>query len=160
MTEYRKVVNYGESGHEHTIEERALYGVAAQDTWGLDSYLVLVFMNSLRMLADNSHGWPCGDDFPEFEDWITALNDTAGKLEKWYDRHDRHIEFHDTFDWPVEEPNWERLDNGNSLYNPSPEYSAVVNEWSKQCDEYDDQVRIGFEEALDWIKKYWDALWD
>lgn len=66
-----------ENNREAVIEQRMRYCVSEQDTWGFDGYLLVVLENGLRTLAKNAHGWPQSETYPEFEDWLNALNNAA-----------------------------------------------------------------------------------
>lgn len=49
-------------------------------TWSLDYHLCLTLGNQLKHLAENSHGWPQSEKFPEFEDWKQALIENGDLL--------------------------------------------------------------------------------
>lgn len=53
---------------------RAIYGYAWVDLWNMDCYLNQLIPNMLEQLADRSHGWPQGPEWPEFEDWTKELH--------------------------------------------------------------------------------------
>ena len=60
--------------------QRAVRGWDETATWNLDMYLCEHIAALLDHLADTSHGWPSGDDYPTFEDWQAALRSNAAKL--------------------------------------------------------------------------------
>lgn len=59
---------------------RVLRGWAPRDTWSLDGHLCRVLGAMLDHLAEHTHGWPQGPDFPEFTDWQDALRARAAAL--------------------------------------------------------------------------------
>jgi hypothetical protein len=63
-----------------TATARARRGWAPRDTWSLDGYLCRTLGAMLDHLAEHTHGWPQGPDFPEFADWQKALRTQAAAL--------------------------------------------------------------------------------
>jgi hypothetical protein len=60
--------------------QRVRNGWDSTALWSLDGHLTTTLSTQLAHLADIAHGWPAGDEFPEFEDWQTALYEQAAKL--------------------------------------------------------------------------------
>jgi len=48
--------------------------------WSLDSYWARTMSAQLLAMAEVTHGWPQGEEFPEYEDWVTALRENAELL--------------------------------------------------------------------------------
>lgn len=48
-------------------------GYAWVDLWNMDNYLDNLIPNMLEELANRSHGWPEGPEWPEFEDWQAEI---------------------------------------------------------------------------------------
>lgn len=63
-----------------TAIARVHHGWAPRDTWSLDSHLCRTLGAMLDHLAEHTHGWPQGPDFPEFTDWQDALRAQAAAL--------------------------------------------------------------------------------
>lgn len=63
-----------------TAIARARHGWAPRDTWSLDGHLCRTLGAMLNHLAEHTHGWPQGPDFPEFTDWQSALRTQAAAL--------------------------------------------------------------------------------
>ena len=57
--------------------QRVTRGFADCDTWNLDMHLLNHMSDTIRYLADHSHGWPQSKEFPEFEDWQKYLREMA-----------------------------------------------------------------------------------
>lgn len=64
-------------------------GWAPRDTWSLDGHLCRTLGAMLAHLAEHTHSWPPGRDYPEFTDWQDALRARAGALLA-YDADDEH----------------------------------------------------------------------
>ena len=58
---------------------RITRGIAPVDLWSYDTHLNNQIPYALRWLADNSHGWPQSEQFPEYEDWAEYLRELANK---------------------------------------------------------------------------------
>ena len=52
--------------------QRVVWGYAASDTWGLDSYFLELFYQSMTYFVQNLHGYPVG--FGNEEAWVKYLN--------------------------------------------------------------------------------------
>lgn len=63
--------------------QRGRRGWSDEDLWGFDHHLAEVIASGLRALADRTHGWPQGEDFPEFEDFQRFLRGIADDLDAW-----------------------------------------------------------------------------
>ena len=63
-----------------TAFARARRGWAPQDTWSLDGHLCRTPGAMLDHLAEHTHGWPQGREYPEFADWQDALRIRAVAL--------------------------------------------------------------------------------
>lgn len=67
----------------HMFIQRGRRGWSDEDLWGFDHYLAKVIATGFEALADRTHGWPQGDDFPEFEDFQRFLRQIAADLDAW-----------------------------------------------------------------------------
>lgn len=63
-----------------TAISRVRHGWAPPDTWSLDGHLCRTLGAMLDHLAEHTHDWPQGHDFPEFADWQGALRSKAAAL--------------------------------------------------------------------------------
>lgn len=66
--------------HRH---QRAVRGWDDTATWSLDTHLTATLADQLDRLAATTHGWPQSQEFPDFEDWQTALTSNAAKLRRY-----------------------------------------------------------------------------
>lgn len=138
------------------VRERMRYGVSRVDTWGFDNYLLNVLTNGLAMLARDAHGWPSGEEYPEFDDWIKALqqasddaywclvtydDETTKVHRKYYTK--RLEDFDDLIDYL----NDQIPEDQYKLYRA--EYDALTEERDMRKDR-----------LLDFVKENFFALWD
>lgn len=49
-------------------------------TWSLDVHLCATLADQLDRLADTSHSWPEGPEYPQYDDWAHALRENAAHL--------------------------------------------------------------------------------
>lgn len=56
-----------------TAVQLAVRGWADRDIISLDGVLCHRLGRQLLHLAERAHGWPCNDEFPEYDDWTAAL---------------------------------------------------------------------------------------
>jgi hypothetical protein len=63
--------------------QRLFRGWDDSSTWSLDEHLCRTLGAQLKHLAKTTHGWPQGDEFPEFTDWQKALNNNGDMLLKY-----------------------------------------------------------------------------
>ena len=152
---------YGE-GPEKTArekeidEQRAQYGIAKADIISLHDYLGIVIANGLRMLAEYEHGWPGTEEFPTAEIWENKLREIADKLEQASSRDEQISKMHDEIDWK-EEDHFPAEDINKWLNEPK---SPAWKEYSRRSDEIETTAENNAKEALEWLSKYWFALWD
>lgn len=66
--------------------QRGRKGYSTHDTWSLDYYILRWLPDALDQLANEAHGWPQSDEFPEFEDWTQWLRDMAELLRPYQDQ--------------------------------------------------------------------------
>ena len=136
--------------------ERAKHGIAQADIICLHDYLGLVIANGLRLLAEYEHGWPGTEEFPTIEIWEAKLIDIAEKLEQ-ASTTDRQVDrmFHE-IDWPTEEPAGLEDENWLEKKTNTPSFK----EYSRRSDEIHKLSQENLKEAMEWLGKYWFALWD
>lgn len=141
-------------------KKRGKYGVEVRDTFNLHTHLAAVMANSLRLLSDNLHGWPCDEAFPEFDDWKNALVQVANKLEFVAKKSEIEDVIIDHIDFTCDdEITWEPSSRGTSLMK-FPKYRPGADEYRAKKEIIDEVADRFKTEALEWINKYWWALWD
>jgi hypothetical protein len=57
--------------------QRGRRGWSDADVWDLDGYLARVLGESIAHLAETTHGWPGGSEWPKFEDWQNELREVS-----------------------------------------------------------------------------------
>lgn len=142
--------------------ERAKYGVASVDTWCFHDYAGIVLANGLRILAEESHGWPDTEEYPTFESWKDKLNEMANKLIQ-ASTTGRQIDImYGEIEWSKEDlkpAGLEDLKDFNDWLNRETR-SPAFQEYSRRTDEIHDLAEKNLKEAFDWLSRNWWALWD
>jgi hypothetical protein len=142
----------------HVGLERGEHGVARTDVWCFHDYLAKVMINGLQILREDSHGWPSCEEYPNPEDWDTALIDIIMRLKQASTRDEQHDKIYDEILWNPEDAcpaGMEELENWINR-EPSPEWK----EYSRRCREVDDLAQENIEHVTAWLAKWWFALWD
>lgn len=120
--------------------QRATRGWSERDVWDLDTHLCATISAQLTHLADNAHGWPAGEDYPQFEDWTAALHQAASGLSGWANHEDSA---------PVNA-------TMTAADGPEEEFSAAAD-----LETGEDAARLAAaKDALRWVADNLDALWD
>lgn len=83
--------------------QRLTRGWDDSSTWSLDYYLCKTLGAQLKHLAKTTHGWPQGEDFPEFEDWQKTLNHHGDVLLKYAAKDDILFKEENSYDKALEE---------------------------------------------------------
>lgn len=143
---------------DEIITDRGKYGIALPDIICLHSYLGLVISNGLKLLAEHEHGWPGTEEFPTPEIWESQLLEVAAKLEQASTVDDQINKMHDEIDWSEEDFPKEPEDFEDWLN--SDYRSPAFQEYSRRSDEIHALAQKNAREALEWLGKYWFALWD
>lgn len=60
--------------------QRVVRGWDDASVWSLDTEFTRTLSQQLEHLAHIMHGWPAGEEFPEFEDWQNALLTNSARL--------------------------------------------------------------------------------
>jgi len=136
--------------------ERSKYGIARADIICLHDYFGLVLANGLRLLAEYQHGWPGTEEFPTPESWETKLIEIAEKLEQ-ASTVDKQIDImFGEIDWSLDAPVGLEEEDWLEKSTSGPAFK----EYSRRTDEINKLARENAKEALEWLSKYWHALWD
>lgn len=142
--------------------ERAKYGVANVDTWCFHDYAGIVLANGLRVLANESHGWPGTEEYPTFESWQDKLNEMADKLIQ-ASTTDRQIDImYNKIEWSAEDlkpAGLEDLEDFNDWLNKETK-SPAFQEYSRRTDEIRNLAEKNIKEVFEWLSKNWWGLWD
>jgi hypothetical protein len=172
MTDGYKKLDYRASSEDKTPrriykkirKDRFMYGVSVTDTWGLDYYLSIVLGNSLKMLADNAHAFPGVDIYAGdegYDKWVADLSYHAEGFRMYAELGQNEMADHDNYDWPKDDLDVFTVDeNGYGFFNPSPEWSAACDAWNATSEKRRVEARARVDEAFDWMKEWWEALWD
>lgn len=73
---------YSQKNKKKWMRQRVTRGFADVDIWNMDMYLLDLLPAMLKQHADNTHGWPQSEQFPEFEDWTNYLHNITNKFIK------------------------------------------------------------------------------
>lgn len=136
--------------------ERSKYGIAQADIICLHDYLGLVIANGLRLLVEYEHGWPGTEEFPKIELWEAKLIEIAEKLEQASTTGNQIDIMFGEIDWSLDEPVGLEDDDWLEKSTSGPAFK----EYSRRSDEIHHLGVKNSKEALEWLAKYWYALWD
>lgn len=123
----------------YTLYHRARYGWAPRDVWNLDNYLDKVLAETLRHLADTTHGTPSGyphlTNPPLDDDGMPITNHAqwVADLRRWADAFDAD-------EWEFE----------------VTDETKIGEMWHQRALE----VRQGKLQALTELTPWWGSLWD
>ncbi len=140
-------------------EERARYGVSRVDGWSFHDYAGIVLANGLRILAEDSHGWPGTEEYPTFESWTAKLNEIADKLEQASTTDKQIDKMFNEIEWGEEDfkpagledfPDWLEKETSTPAFK----------EYSRRTDEIRNLAEKNLKEAFEWLAKNWWGLWD
>jgi len=149
------------------LAQRAEFGVCETDVWSFDIYMAKVMSNGLKELARVAHGWPSketwlGDfGFETYEEWISELNRIAKLLDFYSGIDGEEQKIWESIAWTDKDhQEMQFIDNGDgtSTWIDNPTENEL--RWRELHRDYDDRRMKAKAEALSWIVKYWDALWD
>ena len=130
--------------------ERAKHGVAREDCWSFHDYAGIVLANGLRILAEDSHGWPGTEEYPTFESWQDKLNEMADKLIQ-ASTTDRQIDImYNEINWSEEElkpAGLEDVEDFNEWLDKETSTPAFQ-EYSRRTDEIRDLAEKNIKEVL------------
>lgn len=139
--------------------ERAKHGVSRVDGWSFHDYAGIVLANGLRILAEDSHGWPGTEEYPTFESWQNKLNEMADKLIQ-ASTTDRQIDImYNEIEWSAEDLKPAGLEDFNDWLNRETR-SPAFQEYSRRTDEINDLAEKNIKEVFEWLSKNWWGLWD
>lgn len=140
---------------------RARYGLHYTDTWSLDHYLAIVISNSLKMLAEHSISFPGVEPFEDPDDWVSALLYHSESFKLYAERGKFETESHGDYEWP--EHDWDdyfREEDGHTYWNLPEDEEEPMRLWSEKCRENEVVTKERIDESLDFLKEWWEALWD
>ena len=123
--------------------QRTTRGWADSDTYSLDTHLCRVLGGMLKHLADNAHGWPDGDEFPTFEDWVNALRTNAAALLAYAAGEDEEL-----------------LSSWYELSTTRGSDPAAIEAARRAMDDDDAARHVAAQTALHWVADNLGRLWD
>lgn len=140
-------------------KERAEYGVARVDTWAFYDYAAVVLANGLRILAQDSNGWPGTEEYPTAESWTAKLNEIADKLIQAATTDEQIDLVFNEIEWGQEDFRPTGLEDFSDWFKKETSTPAFK-EYSRRSDEIRDLAEKNLKEALDWMVANWWSLWD
>lgn len=140
---------------------RVRYGLHRVDTWSLDRYLSIVISNALNMMADHSISYPGVAPYDDPDDWVSALRYHAESFRLYSERGDFSSKSHGDYEWPEHDPDdYFREEDGHCYFNLPEDEEEPMRLWSEKCRENEELTKARIDESLDWLKVWWEALWD
>jgi len=124
--------------------QRAKRGWSESDVWGMDHHLARITAEMLDHLANTTHGWPGGDEFPTFEGWQEIVHEKAADLNAWVKGED-HGE---------ETSAWYAL-----KCDPAADPAVVEAAWDAMR-EHDEARYEAAKAAMVWVGEHLGGLWD
>lgn len=129
------------------ILERARFGVSRYDSWDLDSYLLRVIENGLKLLKDAGNSHPC---WCTFEEWQNKLDNMIQLAE---------VATTDSFDETLDAFD-EMLDTEAKYGHDSEEAKQARKKWLQEEEKADNLISNSTTELLTELNKYFFDLWD
>lgn len=134
--------------------QRVTRGFCDYDYWDLDTYLSELMAQSIKMLADNTHGYPGTEEFPTYESWKEYLYKIVNLL-RYSLNEDMPNEYEEA--WTA---TWKDKDILDALNNKTPEEKEISNKYFDKEYENECLKRKAQDQALDMIKHVYNNLWD
>ena len=134
--------------------QRVTRGFCDYDYWDLDTYLSELLAQSIKMLADKTHGYPGTEEFPTYESWQQYLYKIVDLL-RYSLNDDMPNEFEEAW-----RKTWEDKDILDVINHPTPEDKEITHKYLDK--EYENELlqKKAQDEALDMIKHVYNSLWD
>lgn len=130
--------------------QRITRGFCDFDTWDLDNYYLELFYQTLNHLAENTHGWPSNEKFPNFEDWQNYLKELA-------DYFYRADDTNDFYEHPAEDKWWNDIEKQGDIIQAKSEHTDdMIAEAIDLYYKRDNDMREGFDK----LKEVFWNLWD
>ncbi len=138
--------------------ERGKYGVSRTDSWCLHDYFANVIANGIEFLREELHGWPVCDEYKTMEEWDAALADIVMRLRQASTTFEQHAKIYDEILWTPADAMPAGLEDFEDWINRpnTPEQD----EYRRRCDEVDDLAQENIQFVMQWLSKWWFALWD
>ena len=134
--------------------QRITKGYCDADYWDLDSHLTELMAQSIKELADNTHGYPGNKEFPTYESWKNYLYRIVYLL---------NYSLKDDLPNPYEDA-WlailDKKDTFNNINNSTPEEKAITDKFLDVEVENDKKKYAAQQEALKMIQHCFNDLWD
>lgn len=145
---------------------RATRGIAPVDLWSFDTHLSNLIPYGLNWLADNSHGWPQSEEFPEYVDWACSLRELAAKWQHAFcDMTDymKENEYNESFhSLSASLTHHEKGEDGfwRTYIEETPEYLELRDKYFARMSELDEKYKQLQHECWVSLEKVFPSLWD
>lgn len=130
--------------------QRITKGYCDADYWDLDTHLSRLMAQSIKELADNTHGYPGTEEFPTYDSWRAYLYKIVYLLnyslqEDMYNPYEK--------DW---------LETFKEHFNKkrTPEEEDIIKKYIDYEIENDKKKRDAQDKALSMIQHVYNHLWD
>ena len=133
--------------------QRATRGYCDYDCWDLDSHLTHLMAQSIKDLADNTHGYPGTDEFPTYESWKRYLYKIVYLL-NYSLQEDMYNPYTEVW-----EGTWENK-SLEDINKRTPEEEEIVHQFLDYETENEKKKRAALNQALEMITHVWGQLWD
>ena len=145
---------------------RVTRGIAPVDLWSFDTHLENIIPYGLRWLAENSHGWPQSEEFPEFKDWANYLYDLADKWDyafKDWIEYSKENEYYKEYQTIMKKcSKHEKGEDGLSSHwiEKTPEYTAIYEKYRARDEQIIQKYKDLQHECFVLTEHIWHSLWD
>lgn len=134
--------------------QRITRGFCDLDYWDLDHYLAELMAQSIKVLADETHGFPGTEEFPTYESWRDYLYEIVKKL-RFSLNEDMYNQYEESWLKTFEGKELENIFN-----NRTPEEKEITDKYLAEENKNNTLKDKALHEALDMIIHVWSSLWD
>ena len=131
--------------------QRMTRGFCDFDTWDLDNYLSQLLADSIRHLANTTHGYPGTDEFSTYESWRDYLYKISDLLN--YSLGELPNEYEEAWFAKVKE-------KGLGHSDETPEEKEITDKYLNKEKENDNLKMQAQNEALKMIYHVYNMMWD
>lgn len=134
--------------------QRITRGFCDSDYWDLDHFLAELMAQSIKKLADETHGYPGTDEFPTYESWKDYLYEIVEKL-----RFSLNEDMYNPYEhlWLK---TFEGKDLSEVINNRTPEEEEITDLFLNAEADNDERRQDALYDALYMIRHVWGNLWD
>ena len=134
--------------------QRITRGYCDFDYWDLDTYLTELLSQSIKTLADETHGYPGNEEFPTYESWQEYLYKIVDLL-RFALKDDIPNEYEPAWLKTWEDKNWT-----STLNDRTPEEEEITHKYLDKESENAQKQIDARNEAFKMIYHVYDHLWD